>query len=107
MANDSFIQGFPLKFTIDLTDLGVFSDVKFELYVSATKQTIATAKYLTPTIGQYPITKVGNIYSFTFPEAVTEYMLGDYGIELTYYDSNGNTIDKAQVGGITYDREAK
>lgn len=101
------IQGVPIKCSIDLAGLGTFSDVQFELYSTANRQTIATAKYLTPATGQYQITKVGTVYSFTFPSAVSENLLGDYGFEMTYFDSNGEVIDKAQATGITIEIEAK
>ena len=101
------IQGVPIKCSIDLADLGTFSDVQFELYSVASKQTIATAKYLTPATGQYQITKVGTVYSFTFPSDVSENLLGDYGFEMTYFDSNGEVIDKAQATGITIEIEAR
>jgi len=100
------IQGIPIKCSIDLAALGTFSDVQFELYVASTKQSVATAKYLTPTTEQYAITKLGTTYSFEFPSELTETLQGDYGFEMTYYDSEGKVIDKAQVNGLTIDQEA-
>lgn len=101
------IQGVPIKCSIDLADLGTFSDVQFELYSSANKHTIATAKYLNPSSSQYPITKVGTVYSFTIPGMVTESLIGDYGFEMTYFDSEGEVIDKAQVTGLSIERESR
>jgi len=101
------IAGIPIRCSIDLAALGTFSDVQFELYVSSTKQTVATAKYLTPSTGQYQITKAGTVYSFEFPSEITETLQGDYGFEMTYFDSNNKVIDKVQVTGLSIEQEAK
>lgn len=104
---ESIIQGVPIQGLIDLTDLGVFSDVQLELYSPSNNKTVAIAKYLQPAEGQYSVTKTGNVYSFEFPSELTELLLGNYGIELTYFDSDGEVIDKCQATGLTIISEAK
>lgn len=108
MANDSYIQGVPINFYIDLTDLGTFSDVMFEIYVPSNKMAVITAKYLNPTSSQLQVTRNGTIYSFSITSDQTEVMLGDYKIELTYYNSGGEIIDKIQSDNtIIITQEAK
>ena len=101
------IQGVPIPCSIDLTELGVFSDIIFELYQTSTKNVVGVARYLNPSENEYPIIKNGNIYSFTYPSSLTELLLGDYGIEMTYFDADGEIIDKAQTSGITIEQETK
>lgn len=97
MGSISKIKGSSIPFSIDLTDLGTFTSIKFEIYELSTFTAVLTYDYPAPAT----ITKNGNTYSFTVD---TSTLLGSYGIEFTWV-KDGLT-DKAQCGTITINVEA-
>lgn len=100
------IQEFPLKGSFDLSLAGTFTDVEVKLFVASSFQTIAIARYVTPASGEYQLTKVGNVYSFDFPDELTNTLLGDYALQINLRDAEGNLLKNGQGSGITYTQKA-
>ena len=75
------------------------------LFVVASKQTIATARSISPTEDEYQITNVGKVYSFDF-EDISSNLLGDYGLELNLLDAEGKKLKIGQGTGINITQKA-
>lgn len=100
MIQDALIKG-----SFDLTLVGEFVDVELKLFVVASKQTIATARWVDPLEDEYQITNVGKIFSFDF-EHISSNLLGDYGLELNLLDVDGEKIKNGQGIGINITQKA-